>query len=109
MPLLQLALTVRRHPRAWRLLAGVVVMIMLFTMLLSAVEPAQGAKFRAYHHRNRTAGPCAKAQDVQARLAVDHRHGSDFAGKSVTCIASTISLRRLECPDHGWKSFSFVR
>ena len=42
MPLIRLALTVRRHPRAWRLLAGVVVMGMLFAMLLSAVEPAHG-------------------------------------------------------------------
>ena len=42
MPLLRLALTVRRHPRAWRLLAGVAVMGMLFAMLLSAVEPAHG-------------------------------------------------------------------
>ena len=42
MPLIRLALTVRRHPRAWRLLAGVVVMSMLFAMLLSAVEPAHG-------------------------------------------------------------------
>ena len=42
MPLIRLALTVRRHPRAWRLLAGVVVMIVLFAMLLSAVEPAHG-------------------------------------------------------------------
>ena len=80
MPLLRLALTVRRHPRAWRLLAGIVVMIMLFTMLLSAVEPAQAAEFRVYHHRDRTAVPCAKAQGVQARSAVGHRHGFDFAG-----------------------------
>ena len=42
MPLIRLALTVRRHPRAWRLLAGVLMMIMLFAMLLSAVEPAHG-------------------------------------------------------------------
>lgn len=42
MPLIRLALTVRRHPRAWRLLAGVAVMGMLFAMLLSAVEPAHG-------------------------------------------------------------------
>ena len=42
MPLIRLALTVRRHPRAWRLLAGVVVMTLLFAMLLSAVEPAHG-------------------------------------------------------------------
>ena len=42
MPLIRLALTVRRHPRAWRLLAGVAVMGMLFAMLLSAIEPAHG-------------------------------------------------------------------
>ena len=42
MPLIRLALTARRHPRAWRLLAGVAVMALLFAMLLSAVEPAHG-------------------------------------------------------------------
>ena len=42
MPLIRLALTARRHPRVWRLLAGIVVMALLFATLLSAVEPAHG-------------------------------------------------------------------
>ena len=39
MPLLRLAVTARRHQRALRLLAGLIVMAALFAMLLSAVEP----------------------------------------------------------------------
>ena len=65
MPLIRLALTVRRHPRAWRLLAGVVVMIMLFAMLLSAVEPAHGQVPRVAVARGDTAGLCATAQGIQ--------------------------------------------
>ena len=39
MPLIRLAVAVRRYPRALRLLAGLIVMIALFATLLSAADP----------------------------------------------------------------------
>ena len=42
MPLIRFAAAVRRHPRAWRLLGGLLAMAALFALLLSAAEPVHG-------------------------------------------------------------------
>ena len=42
MPLIRFAFAARRHPRAWRLLGGLLVMAALFALLLSAAEPVHG-------------------------------------------------------------------
>ena len=64
MPLIRLAVAVRRHPRALRLLAGLGVMIALFATLLSAAEPAHApvvgdVRAEASSGRHRAPAPSA--------------------------------------------------
>ena len=54
MPLIRFAIAARRHPRAWRLLGGLLVMAALFALLLSAAEPVHG---------------CGTAPEGQAQLS----------------------------------------
>ena len=64
MPLIRLAVAVRRYPRALRVLAGLVVMVALFATLLSAAEPAHargvgGVRAEASSGRHRVPAPAA--------------------------------------------------
>ena len=64
MPLIRFAVAVRRHPRAWRLLGGLLVMAALFALLLSAAEPVHG---------------CGTALEGQAQLSPAASDGRSVA------------------------------
>ena len=68
MPLIRFAFAARRHPRAWRLLGGLLVMAALFALLLSAAEPVHGCDTASQGQADAQPSPAAPAGRSVASL-----------------------------------------